>query len=87
MSNGLAGLDDGVVVSLIKPHYEAEPNRLVRGVLPAEELEGVIARVKKDMVAAGFEIRETVVSPILGTKGNTEILAELRPVGSQGRRE
>jgi 23S rRNA (cytidine1920-2'-O)/16S rRNA (cytidine1409-2'-O)-methyltransferase len=72
--------DDGHVVTLIKPHYEAEPALLVRGILPAEEVDGVVHAVGADVVASGFELLRTVPSPIKGSKGNAEVLALLRPV-------
>lgn len=70
----------GHVLSLIKPHYEAEPHLLVRGVLPEGQLENVIESVKRQMVEPGFEVVRTVASPILGAKGNREVLALLRAV-------
>jgi 23S rRNA (cytidine1920-2'-O)/16S rRNA (cytidine1409-2'-O)-methyltransferase len=70
---------EGFIVTLIKPHYEADPSQLVRGVLPEEDVDGVVAAVRADVVAAGFEVVRTVRSPILGAKGNAEVLAELRP--------
>ena len=73
-------LDAGAVVSLIKPHYEAEPSQLAKGVLPAELVDVVVDRVSGDVRAAGFEVLATVRSPILGAKGNAEVLALLRPV-------
>jgi 23S rRNA (cytidine1920-2'-O)/16S rRNA (cytidine1409-2'-O)-methyltransferase len=66
---------DGRIVTLIKPHYEADRALLKNGVLPETDLEGVINKVKDDVSAAGLEILGTVVSPIRGTKGNTEVLA------------
>jgi 23S rRNA (cytidine1920-2'-O)/16S rRNA (cytidine1409-2'-O)-methyltransferase len=69
----------GMVVSLIKPHYEAEPGQLVKGILPAEQVDAVVSRVTGDVRAAGFEVVGTVRSPILGAKGNAEVLALLRP--------
>jgi 23S rRNA (cytidine1920-2'-O)/16S rRNA (cytidine1409-2'-O)-methyltransferase len=72
--------DDGRVVTLIKPHYEAEPALLVKGILPAEEVDGVVHAVAADVVASGFELLRTVRSPIKGSKGNAEVLALLRPV-------
>src|SRR4051812_41870582 len=71
---------DGFVVTLIKPHYEADPSQLLKGVLPEEQLEAVVAAVGTDVAASGFELVRTVRSPILGAKGNAEVLAELRPV-------
>jgi 23S rRNA (cytidine1920-2'-O)/16S rRNA (cytidine1409-2'-O)-methyltransferase len=72
--------NDGRVVTLIKPHYEAEPALLVKGILPAEEVDGVVHAVGADVVASGFELLRTVRSPIKGSKGNAEVLAHLRPV-------
>jgi 23S rRNA (cytidine1920-2'-O)/16S rRNA (cytidine1409-2'-O)-methyltransferase len=72
--------DNGSVVSLIKPHYEADAAWLARGVLPAERVPEVVDAVKVDIRGAGLEVIGTIVSPIQGAKGNTEILAHLRPI-------
>jgi 23S rRNA (cytidine1920-2'-O)/16S rRNA (cytidine1409-2'-O)-methyltransferase len=74
--------DDGDVVTLIKPHYEAEPAMLRKGVLPEENLDAVVEKVKYDIGQTGFELRRTVRSPIKGTGGNVELLAWLRPVAT-----
>src|SRR5687768_17030432 len=76
--------DGGAVVTLIKPHGAAEAAQLVKGVLPAEEVDAVVSRVSGDVRAAGFEVVATVRSPILGAKGNAEVLALLRPAGPLG---
>ena len=72
--------DGGTVVTLIKPHYEAAKSLLVKGVLPAERVNDVVEAVKSDITAAGFELVGLTTSPILGGEGNTEVLAQLRPV-------
>jgi 23S rRNA (cytidine1920-2'-O)/16S rRNA (cytidine1409-2'-O)-methyltransferase len=69
---------DGQIVTLIKPHYEADPKLLQKGVLPAERLDAVIEDVRRQIAAAGFDCLAVVASPILGGKGNTEVLARLR---------
>lgn len=69
----------GTVVSLIKPHYEAPPELLRRGLLPAEYLDQVMARVKKDIESTGFSIVKWMDSPIRGSAGNREYLVQLRP--------
>jgi 23S rRNA (cytidine1920-2'-O)/16S rRNA (cytidine1409-2'-O)-methyltransferase len=69
---------DGVVVTLIKPHYEADPSQLVKGVLPETDVDGVVHAVTADILAADFTLVRTVRSPIQGAKGNVEVLAELR---------
>jgi 23S rRNA (cytidine1920-2'-O)/16S rRNA (cytidine1409-2'-O)-methyltransferase len=71
--------EDGVVVTLIKPHYEADAALLRKGVLPTEAVEAVVRAVEADIVAAGFDLLATVESPIQGAKGNREVLAHLRP--------
>jgi hypothetical protein len=38
--------------------------------------------VKTDVRAAGFEVIRTTPSPILGAKGNTEVLAQLHPLNA-----
>jgi 23S rRNA (cytidine1920-2'-O)/16S rRNA (cytidine1409-2'-O)-methyltransferase len=70
----------GSVITLIKPHYEAEKSRLKKGILPAAEVDAVVERVAEDMRTAGFEVRRMVRSPILGAKGNVEVLACLTAV-------
>jgi len=69
----------GQIVSLIKPHYEADPKMLRNGVLPEEQIEKVIDVVKADIHSTGLELIALTVSPIKGTKGNAELLAHLKP--------
>ena len=71
---------DGQVVSLVKPHYEAEKSLLRRGVLPVEHVHPVFERVCGDIRAAGFELLAVAQSPILGSGGNVEMLAWLVPI-------
>lgn len=70
--------EGGDVISLIKPHYEADPKLLRGGVLPEEQLQNVLARVKGDVAGAGLQWIEHTPSPIKGGKGNVEYLALLR---------
>ena len=70
---------DGDLVTLIKPHYEAEQTMLRKGVLPAERVDEVVERVKGEMVAQGFQIAQITPSPLKGGGGNIELLAWLRP--------
>jgi 23S rRNA (cytidine1920-2'-O)/16S rRNA (cytidine1409-2'-O)-methyltransferase len=69
----------GAVITLVKPHYEADPKLLSNGVLPREMLESIIEQVKGHILESGFNVTDTVVSPIQGAKGNSEVLALLRP--------
>ena len=70
--------ENGRVITLIKPHYEADKRLLRKGILPSEELDEVLERVKQDIAAAGFQFVRSVPSPMLGGEGNAEVLAELR---------
>ncbi|HEY1685732.1 MAG TPA: SAM-dependent methyltransferase [Tepidisphaeraceae bacterium] len=69
---------DGQVVTLIKPHYEAEAKLLRNGVLPEEHLDDVLETVKLEISKAGFRIEGIVDSPIKGSQGNAEFLAHLK---------
>jgi len=72
-------LDDrGLVVTLIKPQYEADPAWLKRGVLPVERLDDVVRRVREDIESVGLDLIDMTRSPIKGSGGNVELLALLR---------
>jgi 23S rRNA (cytidine1920-2'-O)/16S rRNA (cytidine1409-2'-O)-methyltransferase len=68
----------GTVVSLIKPHYEAEASQLRGGVLREEHLDSVLSFVQRDCDAAGFDVIAQTPSPLRGAKGNAELLWLLR---------
>ncbi len=72
---------DGAIITLIKPHYEADKVVLQRGVLPTELFDGVVAGVLGETANMGLELRGTVTSPIMGHGGNREVLALLK-IGS-----
>ncbi len=67
----------GRVVTLIKPHYEAEPKQLRKGVLPIDLVEQVLSRVLQDICDSGWEVLSQTPSPIKGGRGNVEILVLL----------
>src|SRR5262249_32858021 len=71
--------DSADVISLIKPHYEADPAMLRRGVLQEEQRPLVVRRVLDDIRGCGFRVLQTIPSPIKGTGGNAELLAWLKP--------
>lgn len=73
--------EGGQVVTLIKPHYEAEAGMLRGGVLMEEHLAGVLETVKRAVDEAGFELVRVIESPIKGAKGNVEMLGWLRVTG------
>ena len=68
---------DSAVVTLIKPHYEAGPDRLERGVLRDEWFDVVLQDVLRSMSALGWRVQATLESPIRGHGGNREVLAHL----------
>lgn len=70
----------GRVVTLIKPHYEADPKLLIQGVLPEEQLDGVVSGVEGEIAALGLARIALTRSPIKGGNGNVEMLALLQIV-------
>jgi 23S rRNA (cytidine1920-2'-O)/16S rRNA (cytidine1409-2'-O)-methyltransferase len=62
----------GRVLTLVKPHYEAAKDLLVRGVLPEEHLGTVIEGVRRQVVEMGWRIVGQCPSPLPGTGGNRE---------------
>jgi 23S rRNA (cytidine1920-2'-O)/16S rRNA (cytidine1409-2'-O)-methyltransferase len=71
--------ENGRIVTLIKPHYEADAKLLRKGVLPEDAIEPVLEQVRHDIQSAGFRIEGLTESPIKGAKGNKEFLACLIP--------
>lgn len=67
----------GQIVTLIKPHYEADPSLLRKGILPQDQLEPIVAEVLRAIAADGLAVLKRVESPIKGSKGNAEVLALL----------
>jgi predicted rRNA methylase YqxC with S4 and FtsJ domains len=73
--------ENGIIVSLIKPHYEAEAALLRGGILPVSEIPTVMAEFEALARAMGLTIVNRVESPIKGTKGNCELLVLLQRQG------
>ena len=69
----------GRVLALIKPHYEADKSLLRGGVLPAEHLNEVLARVRTELVEQRWRIEGEIDSPITGHGGNAERVWLLSP--------
>jgi 23S rRNA (cytidine1920-2'-O)/16S rRNA (cytidine1409-2'-O)-methyltransferase len=69
---------NGRIVTLIKPHYEAEPRLLRGGVLPMDQVDGVVQRVLESLSEMGLRAIAQTNSPIKGSKGNVERLALLQ---------
>lgn len=67
----------GRVVTLIKPHYEAPPELLVKGVLPDDSTDGVVKNVLDEIRASGWCVDSIRESSIRGHGGNREVFALL----------
>lgn len=85
MPNILANLkDNGSIITLIKPHYEADKKLLHKGVLE-ETIAEQVARQTVHQLLASFPLKGLglIKSPLLGGKGgNTEYLAYFQSVSS-----
>lgn len=68
----------GVLLTLIKPHYESALAQKQRGVLEESESIVVLEEVAAKIQALGLAIMGIVKSPIEGQKGNVEFVAWLR---------
>jgi 23S rRNA (cytidine1920-2'-O)/16S rRNA (cytidine1409-2'-O)-methyltransferase len=62
------------IISLVKPQYEAGEEERQDGVVPEQNLEPVLARVRMHIEAVGLAILAETRSPIQGGGGNTEFL-------------
>lgn len=69
--------EKGIIIALLKPHYEADKRDLVKGVLPQEKAEGIKNKVLSSVEELGFEVEKVMDSPILGGAGNKEYLLYL----------
>ncbi len=78
--NALANLKPGgTIITLIKPHYEAPREYLVKGKLLEEKIDEVLESVKKDIENLGVKVIDMAESPIEGAKGkNKEFLALIK---------
>jgi len=71
--------EDGSIISLIKPHYEADKKLLRKGVLDEETAEKVTKQVLENIQESGIQVIGFTKSPIVGGKGgNSEYLAYLK---------
>lgn len=63
----------GLVLSLVKPHYEAPKEWLERGVLPPQRVDSVVEQVRQTADQTGWTIRGQFLSPLPGQSGNREM--------------
>ena len=73
----------GRIITLIKPHYEADEKQLRRGVLDPELARQSLDAIRGRITAAGAAIEQLIESPIPGQKGNIEFLALLSLSGGR----
>ncbi len=66
----------GTIISLIKPHYEAQKHQLIKGKLLEDAITEVVTSVVDSVKKMpGIEVRGLIESPIKGERGgNTEYL-------------
>lgn len=65
----------GRIITLIKPHYEADKRLLRGGVLPDDRLESVVQQVIYGLRDLDLKAAELMESPIRGQGGNREMFA------------
>ncbi|KKS69232.1 hypothetical protein A3A14_01670 [Candidatus Daviesbacteria bacterium RIFCSPLOWO2_01_FULL_43_38] len=68
----------GMIIALLKPHYEAEKKLLQKGVLSMELAEQVRGQVVDRLQVSGYRVEEIIDSPILGGAGNKEYLLQIQ---------
>lgn len=64
----------GLIIALLKPHYEVDKTLLRKGVLPPDLAEKVKDEVINKIKDLGFKIKDQMQSPIPGGAGNKEYL-------------
>lgn len=69
--------NNGLLVTLIKPQFEAERHEIERGgiITDPKVHNRVVDQIKTEIGKYGFECVGIIESPILGTEGNKEFLA------------
>jgi 23S rRNA (cytidine1920-2'-O)/16S rRNA (cytidine1409-2'-O)-methyltransferase len=63
---------NGDLVSLLKPHYEAEKRWLTKGKLDEKFINEVIKKVNDDLAQLNINIKQIIESPIVGGKGSNK---------------
>jgi len=67
------------IITLIKPHYEAQRRQVHHGLLPPEQARQLLENIQQQIESCGLQVEQTMESPITGQKGNLEFLALLSP--------
>jgi 23S rRNA (cytidine1920-2'-O)/16S rRNA (cytidine1409-2'-O)-methyltransferase len=71
---------DGLLITLIKPQFEAEKHQVGKGGIIKDQKihDQVIKKVTDGIMQYGYELIGVTESPILGTEGNKEFLAAFK---------
>ncbi len=70
----------GEIITLVKPHYEAESHMIKKGKLDEEFIPLILENVKSKINQLGLEILGEAVSPLVGRSAkNKEYLLYLKP--------
>jgi 23S rRNA (cytidine1920-2'-O)/16S rRNA (cytidine1409-2'-O)-methyltransferase len=69
---------EGQIITLVKPHYEAQPGQLRNGVLPDDLSESVVSPIRSRLCGLGLVLLGQTESPLRGRGGNREYLWYLR---------
>lgn len=67
----------GLILSLLKPQYEAERGEVVKGVVPPDAAREIAARVVEKLEQGGLRVAEWCESPLEGGKGNHEFFLRI----------
>lgn len=67
----------GLIIALLKPHYEGGQKKLIKGVVPEDLVEEIKNQTIKNIKNLGFKVNEVMNSPILGGGGNKEYLLKI----------
>ena len=70
----------GSIITLVKPHYEAEPRLLRRGILPPEHIQPILAPLRDNLERMHLRLLNELESPLPGRAGNREWLWHLTPI-------
>jgi 23S rRNA (cytidine1920-2'-O)/16S rRNA (cytidine1409-2'-O)-methyltransferase len=74
--------EDGRLVILIKPQFEAEKGQVSKGVITDKNMHAaIVGKVIDGMAEKKYALQNLTYSPIKGPKGNIEFLAEFSPAG------
>jgi 23S rRNA (cytidine1920-2'-O)/16S rRNA (cytidine1409-2'-O)-methyltransferase len=77
--------DHGILITLIKPQFEAEKSQIGRGGIVKDPAvhEHIITTVPKAIAAHGYVCMGVIESPITGADGNKEFLALFKKDGAK----